>query len=199
MKTRTRNAFNLIESAIVLGVVGLIIGGIWVAAASYVRSSKIEKYVHDLFSIHSCIVQKFPRLDCDTVLCNGTTYDQTTFFINVGCVPEGYLKKGTDRYLDTFGNYFDIRLGIYGGLNPNIRISIGYPRINGYTFTPSECTQVASRIYSMAKRINSLSKTVRYVQVGIHTHGLSGNFTVENWKSYCETDGTSIAVLFQSY
>ncbi len=33
-KNRKKRGFNLVEAAIVLGVVGLVIGGIWVAAAS---------------------------------------------------------------------------------------------------------------------------------------------------------------------
>lgn len=36
-----KRAFSLIETAIVLGVVGLVIGGIWVAAASVMQQQKI--------------------------------------------------------------------------------------------------------------------------------------------------------------
>lgn len=38
---RLRLGFNLIEAAIVLGVVGLVIGGIWVAASA-VRNNQIS-------------------------------------------------------------------------------------------------------------------------------------------------------------
>jgi hypothetical protein len=45
---KSRKGFNLIESAIVLGVVGLIIGGIWVAAASVYENWKVSKTISDI-------------------------------------------------------------------------------------------------------------------------------------------------------
>lgn len=45
-KAKTRRGFNLVEAAIVLGVIGLVIGGIWVAAAavqSNLRKSDASK------------------------------------------------------------------------------------------------------------------------------------------------------------
>ena len=51
MKPRQRNAFNLIESAIVLGVVGLVIGGIWVGASAIYEGHKINKTVEGVFTI----------------------------------------------------------------------------------------------------------------------------------------------------
>jgi hypothetical protein len=38
-----RRGFNLIEAAIVLGVIGLVIGGIWVAAAAVTENQKINR------------------------------------------------------------------------------------------------------------------------------------------------------------
>ncbi len=43
MMRQGRKGFNLIESAIVLGVVGLVIGGIWVAAATVMKSYQINQ------------------------------------------------------------------------------------------------------------------------------------------------------------
>jgi len=45
--TRTRG-FNLVEAAIVLGVVGLVIGGIWVAAASVSQQFKVQRFLTSL-------------------------------------------------------------------------------------------------------------------------------------------------------
>lgn len=47
----SRRAFSLIESAIVLGVVGLVIGGIWVAAAAVSENMKVSKTVAALMTI----------------------------------------------------------------------------------------------------------------------------------------------------
>lgn len=43
MITARRRGFSLIESAIVLAIVGLVIGGVWVAAASVSSNNKINK------------------------------------------------------------------------------------------------------------------------------------------------------------
>lgn len=44
----SRKGFNLIEAAIVLGVVGLVIGGIWVGAATVSENYKVNKTASDL-------------------------------------------------------------------------------------------------------------------------------------------------------
>lgn len=47
----TRKGFNLIEAAIVLGVVGLIVGGIWSAASRFHERWKVNKFITDLSTI----------------------------------------------------------------------------------------------------------------------------------------------------
>lgn len=44
-KKKSKNGFNLIEAAIVLGIVGLIVGGIWVAAATVRENMKVNLIV----------------------------------------------------------------------------------------------------------------------------------------------------------
>ncbi len=44
-RDRARKAFSLIEAAIVLGVVGLVIGGIWYSAAAVYENYKVNKTV----------------------------------------------------------------------------------------------------------------------------------------------------------
>lgn len=45
---RNRKGFSLVEAAIVLGVVGLVIGGIWVAAATVIENHKVNKTVEGI-------------------------------------------------------------------------------------------------------------------------------------------------------
>jgi type II secretory pathway pseudopilin PulG len=47
-RDHTRKGFNLIESAIVLGVVGFVIGGIWVVAASVQENQKVNSLANGL-------------------------------------------------------------------------------------------------------------------------------------------------------
>jgi hypothetical protein len=58
---RVQQGFNLIEAAIVLGVVGLVIGGIWVAAAQVQENLRISKFSGQLVSIQSSVRQLFYR------------------------------------------------------------------------------------------------------------------------------------------
>lgn len=46
-----RKGFNLIEAALVLGIIGGIIGGIWVAASAVTESRKITQMAGDVLSI----------------------------------------------------------------------------------------------------------------------------------------------------
>ncbi len=43
MRKNVRRGFNLVEAAIVLGVVGLVIGGIWTGAASVKQNHWISE------------------------------------------------------------------------------------------------------------------------------------------------------------
>lgn len=45
-----QRGFSLIEAAIVLAVVGLVLGGIWVAAAAMYENYKVNKTVEGIFS-----------------------------------------------------------------------------------------------------------------------------------------------------
>ncbi len=52
---RRRRGFNLIEAAIVLGVVGLVIGGIWVAAAEVSERMRIQRTIEQLSFMVNCV------------------------------------------------------------------------------------------------------------------------------------------------
>lgn len=47
-RSNQKKGFNLIEAAVVLAVVGAVIGGIWVAAATMYENYKVNKAVEDL-------------------------------------------------------------------------------------------------------------------------------------------------------
>lgn len=76
-------AFSLIESAIVLGVVGLIIGGIWLAASTVQENLRISKTVEGILFIAMRAQETMPRSE-------GTASwrDITTAAIAMGMVPQ---------------------------------------------------------------------------------------------------------------
>ena len=63
-------AFSLIEAAIVLGVVGLIIGGIWVAAAELSERHKINETVKNIGTIANNIRSLYVGMPNPTVTTN---------------------------------------------------------------------------------------------------------------------------------
>lgn len=82
-------AFTLIEAAIVLGVVGLIIGGIWVAANAVQQRMHVNVAANAITTMITGIHQKVPLATYATVAYNGTvgytTLDRTV--IALGLVP----------------------------------------------------------------------------------------------------------------
>ncbi len=52
-----RKGFNLVEAAIVLGVIGLVIGGIWVAASSVQREIRRTAYAELLLDLRSRVAE----------------------------------------------------------------------------------------------------------------------------------------------
>lgn len=63
---RTRRGFNLVEAAIVLGVVGLVIGGIWVAAASVTRNMRIKETLEIVLTSETATSRIFKGLPFPT-------------------------------------------------------------------------------------------------------------------------------------
>ena len=74
VKAPHRKGFNLVEAAIVLGVVGLVIGGIWVAAGYFQYRSVINKIVNDTATLVTNIDQAELHKTISGTDVNITTY-----------------------------------------------------------------------------------------------------------------------------
>lgn len=59
--------FNLIEAAIVLGIIGLVIGGIWIAASEAGQSRKINKTIEGLVTTVKNVQQLISARDAETI------------------------------------------------------------------------------------------------------------------------------------
>ncbi len=86
-----KRGFNLIEAAIVLGVVGLVIGGIWVAAASVNRRFKISRLSSDMFAIVQATHRLVPYANYPTSWGNDNI---TSFARNAGIISPDYSITG---------------------------------------------------------------------------------------------------------
>ena len=89
---RARRGFSLVEAAIVLAVVGVVIGGIWVAAANFYENYKVNKTAEDLLLIVSNIQDLISSQDAQ-VIGNGITL--VNFLSSAGKVPKGWPLVGS--------------------------------------------------------------------------------------------------------
>lgn len=68
---KCRRAFSLIEAAIVLGVVGLVIGGIWIAAAALMYKWEYEKFLQGFITqkvnVERFLTQSMPCATTGTI------------------------------------------------------------------------------------------------------------------------------------
>lgn len=101
-RNHTRKGFNLIESAIVLGVVGLIIGGIWVAASAVMLKHRAQQTVDGFVFVAEKMKEVFGK----TPLCSTTgrcvvslNYQQLVAII--GTPPSGWRFNAANGTVDS--------------------------------------------------------------------------------------------------
>ena len=136
-----KRGFNLIESAIVLGVVGLVIGGIWVAAATINENYKVNKTVADLQLIVKNIQNMISISDAMTIGNAGITQ----LLLNAGVFPADWGNK------TPFGSTISVYQSITFGVNFTIRLS-DVPR--------SSCIKIITRISAIAAAKGSVTSTL---------------------------------------
>lgn len=91
-----KKGFSLVEAAIVLAVVGLVVAGIWVAAASVNRRLKISRLASDMFAIVEATHRLVPYANYPT---SWGSDNITSFARNAGIIPSDY---------DITGQYFPV-------------------------------------------------------------------------------------------
>lgn len=84
MTKKNRRGFSLIEAAIVLGVVGLVIGGIWIAASAVRENLKIERTNEIITLAAKKIVTALKEVRTGTYP-DGTNI--TTLATSIGAIP----------------------------------------------------------------------------------------------------------------
>ncbi len=88
-----RRGFNLVEAAIVLGVVGLVIGGIWVAASAVSSNQKLAEMTKGLGYANERLRQLAPSLgSTPTTLISWLT--RTGPGIHMAILPSDWITNG---------------------------------------------------------------------------------------------------------
>jgi hypothetical protein len=98
---RSRHAFTLTETALVLGIAGLILGAVWLAAASVLRNRGVTQTAENI----AIVVQNMRSLYRGrSKFTAATGSDITTAMINTEIFPSGMLSSEVPPRPMTFWN-----------------------------------------------------------------------------------------------
>jgi Tfp pilus assembly protein PilE len=92
-RQRTNKGFNLIEAAIVLGIVGLVVGGIWVAATSVYANLRSKQATDQLLKITQSVRALYAT---SSTTGYTTATDITAFMAQANVLPSDTLTLGTN-------------------------------------------------------------------------------------------------------
>ena len=156
-----KKGFSLVEAAIVLGVVGLVIGGIWWAASAVTERFEVMQAEKDLLHICSKGTSVFPR----NLSRQGTGFiNATTAAISAGVFPDNWIKNGSAK--STFGGRVDLFIYDQGRMNGSENIG-GVIQLRMYDLNESQCINFLSYINSKSGAF------IRYIFVGDNVNVLS--------------------------
>jgi type II secretory pathway pseudopilin PulG len=161
--SRTRLGFNLIESAIVLGIIGLVIGGIWYAAAAVIQNQRVNDTATSILQIANNARRLFPISSYPTV--SGTDIAVTSTAFAAGAIP-GDFKYVSGAYATS---PMGAQIGVYTSCwsrCPMLGLIMRGPYSPAIpsTMTTSDCVQIIRRFAGLEKDNKS---NLFYVQVAV--------------------------------
>lgn len=158
---RKKRGFNLIEAAVVLLVVGLVIGGIWYAAASVQQSQRINNTAAGIIQIAQGARRLFSHNDYPIVA--STNVDVSATAAAGGLLPSDF-KFLSGFITSPMGAKIWLRLSCWGA-----PLSSSCPMFNVSLYTPSssDCVQLIRRFAGLAKD----NSDFLYVQRGSTSSG----------------------------
>lgn len=134
--THRRRGFSLIEAAIVLAVVGLVIGGIWVSAAKVMEDWRTMETINGIISIKSGVQKLISIKDSETL---GNVYYLGYLVGSAIEMPTGWEKRS--------GNYFKTSIS-----NPISLTTKTNPTGFNFAFLgvkKADCIKIVSRISAL--------------------------------------------------
>lgn len=157
--------FSLIEAAIVLGVVGIVIGGIWYSAASVQQSQRINDTAAGILQIAQGARRLFSHSDYPTA--NNTATNVTSTAAASGLLPGDFKYISGQTATSPMGAGFSVALSCYGATGsfycPMLQIAFTGPAnsVNPGTLTTADCIQLIRRFAGLVK----ISDDFLYVQI----------------------------------
>jgi len=139
-KTKCRKGFTLTEAAIVLAILGVVLGAIWVAAGQVIDASRANRTAQDISTIASNIRATFLSANAFTM----PTGNNIAAMVNAGVIPANLLtgNPAAPAKDDYTGLVFD-----------SVRI---FTVLNGRTFRVSFYNTPADACFRIANQLISL-------------------------------------------
>ena len=162
---RAKRGFSLIEAAIVLGVVGAVIGTIWVSAANMYESYKVNKTAADLQLIVKNVQGLISLRDVEAIASGNEVVINDTM-IAAGRIPSDWIKNGVVRH--PFSGPLNVRIRWVSPSNQWIAIEF-------FNLAKSTCIKLTTKISS--------ALSVKDVQGWNGTSGVLGRLQI-NWPSF---------------
>ena len=132
---RKSKGFTLTEIAIVLAIVGLILGAIWVAAKSVMDANRATQAVQDITTIASNMRSTFSAQSSFASAGN-----QTASMITAGIIPTNLVASGGTTATNSWQGQIIIYLGV-----PDAR----HFRVSYYGTPHDACFRIASQIMNI--------------------------------------------------
>lgn len=136
---RDRRGFSLIEAAIVLSVIGLVVGGIWVAAAALIENLRIKDFVSSALTVQQNTAQLFKNNQVSTAV----TFSGPTA-LNLGLLDGStWSLDSSNLILHQWGRHVIIDLLVNGQM-----------RIHAINLPINSCINIVSAIAGADKGYN---------------------------------------------
>lgn len=163
-----------------LGVIGLVIGGIWLAASEVNRNFKATETAKGLLAIASALDQALNAADIVAISGGTASYNLLTYAKNSGIVPGSWLRNGS--VISPMGHDTYINVATNSATNP--RLDIGFSSV-----APRDC---ADLLYKVAPKINSPNSPL----MGIYLNSAWVNIPIDPAQvaTLCDTTKTILFV-----
>lgn len=160
--------FSLIEAAIVLALIGLVLGGIWAAASAVRFSNKSNGLANDLIGMSEDMIAKGGRFWGDQITYNSQMQ-------SVGIVPPAYRLDGSGGYYKDpyFGYWASV---VNQGANRAVSILVENP---AGALNPAICTRLAQKLTAWMRTVGQTRALGNNLQPHIDIYnddGLAGIF-----------------------
>ena len=157
--------FSLIEAAIILAIAGLLIAGLWIAAAALSENRKVARAAEQILEITENIKKIFgPGSQTSSLLffrggVASPSYIGKNGWENI--IPADMIQSGINYPVDPWGNTVTIalnRLDLFVTTGSSYQVGPG-AILFGFSGTPTKCTALAPRIAAQLAQIGKSAAT----------------------------------------